>query len=54
MLITAGRPGHAVSICGEAKDNNGNSKYLQAQGYTPAQSIHILTNPFDSKLNPWY
>lgn len=31
-----------------------NSIYLLAKGYTLAQSIHILTNPFDSKLSPWY
>lgn len=54
IIITPGSPGHVVFICGQAQDSKGNSIYLLAQGYTPAQSIHILTNPFDHQLNPWY
>lgn len=54
MLITAGSPGHAVMIVGRAKAKNGNIVYLLAEGYTPAQSIHIISNPFNGKTNPWY
>jgi hypothetical protein len=54
MLITPGSPGHVVMIVGRAKNNQGNMIYLLAQGYTPAQSIHIITNPFNRQINPWY
>lgn len=54
ILITPGSPGHAVIIVGHAKNAEGKSLYLLAQGYTPAQSIHILSNPKSKKFNPWY
>ncbi len=54
ILITAGSPGHVIIICGRAKDKSGNMIYLLAQGYTPAQSMHIITNPYNGTLNPWY
>lgn len=54
ILVTPGSPGHAVIIVGRAKNQKGKIIYLLAQGYTPAQSIHVLTNPYDGNLNPWY
>lgn len=54
ILITPGSPGHAVIIVGHAKNAEGKSLYLLAEGYTPAQSIHIVTNPNNKKYNPWY
>jgi hypothetical protein len=55
ILITPGSPGHAVIIVGRAKSKiNGEIIYLLAEGYTPAQSIHIITNPYNAKINPWY
>jgi hypothetical protein len=54
ILITPGSPGHAIIIIGRAKNKNGNIVYLLAEGYTPAQSIHIITNPYNDKINPWY
>lgn len=55
ILITAGSPGHVVIIVGRAKaKSSGKIIFLLAEGYTPAQSIHILTNPYHEKLNPWY
>lgn len=53
ILVTPGSPGHAVMIVGRAKNKAGNILYLIAEGYTPAQSIHIITNPF-AGTNPWY
>ena len=53
ILITAGSPGHVVIIVGRARSKkNGKIIYLLAEGYTPAQSIHIITNPFSGKINP--
>ena len=54
ILVTPGSPGHAVIIVGRAKGKNGDVVYLLAQGYTPAQSIHIITNPCGDGINPWY
>jgi hypothetical protein len=54
ILITPGSPGHVVIIVGRAKNSNNETVYLLAQGYTPAQSIHVLKNPNDKKINPWY
>lgn len=54
MIISPGSPGHAAIIVGRAKNKQGHSVFLLAQGYTPAQSIHIITNPFRPKFNPWY
>ena len=54
MIITPGSPGHAAIIAGSAKNKQGHKVFLLAQGYTPAQSIHIITNPFKPRFNPWY
>jgi hypothetical protein len=54
VIVTPGSPGHAVIIVGRARNASGRMVYLLAQGYTPAQSIHVLTNPFESGTNPWY
>lgn len=54
ILITPGSPGHVVFIAGVSKNKNGKKLFLLGEGFTPAQSIHILSNPFDSKITPWY
>lgn len=54
VIVTPGSPGHAAIIVGRARNSSGQMVYLLAQGYTPAQSIHIITNPFASGINPWY
>ena len=54
FIVTPGSPGHAVIIAGRAKNKQGEIIFLLAQGYTPAQSIHVITNPYDEEINPWY
>lgn len=54
ILITPGSPGHVVFIAGHAKNKNGKSVYLLAEGYTPAQSIHVVNNPYNKTISPWY
>lgn len=54
FIITPGSPGHIVFITGIAENGKGQKLYLLAEGYTPAQSIHVLNNPFDPKISPWY
>lgn len=54
VLIEGGSPGHAVIIMDVAENNKGEKIFLLAQSYMPAQDIHILKNPNDKNLTPWY
>lgn len=54
ILITPGSPGHVVFIAGVSEDKNGKKLFLLGEGFTPAQSIHILKNPFNKSISPWY
>ncbi len=54
ILITPGSPGHIVFIAGVAQNKKGKKLFLLGEGFTPAQSIHILSNPFHPKISPWY
>ena len=37
-----------------AKNNNGETLFILAQSYMPAQDIHILKNLNNRKISPWY
>ncbi len=55
VFIKGGFPGHAVIVMDVAKHKNSGKKiFLLAQSYMPAQDIHILKNPNNTALNPWY
>ncbi len=56
IFIQKGNPyGHAVIVVDMAKNiQTGEKIFLLAQSFMPAQSIHILKNYTDKKLNPWY
>lgn len=54
VLIRGGFPGHAVIVADLAINTKGEECYLLIQGYQPAQDIHILINPMDPELSPWY
>lgn len=54
VLIRGGFPGHAVIVVDVAENAAGKKMYLLAQSYMPAQDIHILVNPLNDKLSPWY
>jgi hypothetical protein len=54
VLIRGGFPGHAVIVMDVAVNNVGKKIYLLAQGYMPAQDIHVLKNPMNTGLSPWY
>jgi hypothetical protein len=54
-LVHGGTPGHAVLIVDVAVEPaSGRKVALLAQGFMPAQSVHVLRNPFDSDLSPWF
>jgi hypothetical protein len=54
VFIKGGYPGHAMLVVDVAADKQGHRIYLLAQSYMPAQDIHIVVNPADPQLNPWY
>lgn len=54
VLIRGGFPGHAVIIMDVAMNAAGQKIYLLAQSYMPAQDIHVLNNPMNKSLSPWY
>lgn len=54
VLIRGGFPGHAVIVMDVAVNESGKKIYLLAQSYMPAQDIHVLRNPMNENMSPWY
>lgn len=55
VFIHGGFPGHAVIVLDVAQhEYTGEKIFLLAQSYMPAQDVHILVNPNNRKLSPWY
>lgn len=55
IFIQGGFPGHAVIVVDMAVDAVTGKKYFMlAQSYMPAQDMHILKNPINRNLSPWY
>lgn len=55
VWIKGGYPGHAVIVMDVATHpRTGEKLFLLAQSYMPAQDIHILLNPSNPTLSPWY
>jgi hypothetical protein len=55
VFLVGGSPGHAVIVMDVAMNVAGTDRvFCIAQSYMPAQNIHILKNPNNSKLSPWY
>jgi hypothetical protein len=55
VFIRGGFPGHAVIVLDLAvESSSGKKAFLLAQSYMPAQEIHILRNPNNDEMNPWY
>lgn len=55
LFVKAGAPGHTMIIMDVAVNQpSGKKIYLLAQSFMPAQDMHIVINPTDDKLSPWY
>lgn len=54
FLIKPGSPGHSVFIVGRAKNASGRMIFLLAESFMPAQDIHIIKNPVNPLISPWY
>ena len=55
MAIRGGSPGHCAIVVDVGENaGTGTRVFLLAQSFMPAQEIHVLKNPTDAKLSPWY
>jgi hypothetical protein len=55
VFIQGGFPGHAVLVADVARHpQTGDKVFLLLQSYMPAQDMHLLHNPSDPDLSPWY
>ncbi len=54
VLIKGGFPGHAVIVADMAFNTKEEKVFMLVQGYQPAQDIHLLINPMNGELSPWY
>lgn len=56
VFIQTGNPyGHAVTVMDAAENKKSNELLiLLSQSYMPAQDIHILINPENKNISPWY
>jgi Domain of unknown function (4846) len=54
VLVRGGFPGHAATVVDVAQDTTGKKIFMLAQSYMPAQDVHILVNPANENLSPWY
>jgi hypothetical protein len=53
MFLRGGSPGHVVLVL-DVAEKDGRRVFLLGQGYMPAQDFHVLVNPSDQRLSPWY
>lgn len=54
VFIKGGFPGHAMLVVDVAQNKKGQKIFMLAQSYMPAQDIHIVKNPSDTAISPWY
>jgi hypothetical protein len=55
VLVKGGAPGHAVIVADMAVDKRSGKKiFLLAEGFMPAQDMHIVLNPLNTAMGPWY
>jgi len=55
VFIQGGFPGHAVTVADVAvREDTGEKAFLLIQSYMPAQQMHVLVNPDDRGMSPWY
>jgi len=54
VFIKGGFPGHAMIVIDAAINDKGQKAFMLAQSFMPAQDIHIVKNPMNDTLSPWY
>ena len=53
VLVVGGFPGHSVVVVDMAESDD-DKVFMLAQSFMPAQETHILSNPYNEILTPWY
>jgi hypothetical protein len=54
IIITPGSPGHCCIIVDEKVSPKGERLFKLVEGYTPAQTMYVVSNPIDPSMSPWY
>jgi hypothetical protein len=54
VLLRGGFPGHSMMVVDICTNQQGERFYLLAQGFMPAMDLHIVVNPYQPHLSPWY
>jgi hypothetical protein len=54
VIIFPGHPGHCCMIMDAAIKTKSDTVFKIVEGYMPAQSIYVLSNPYEPNLSPWY
>ena len=54
VFVKGGSPGHAMIVIDVAMNDAGKKIFMLAQSYMPAQDIHVVKNPANKNLSPWY
>lgn len=55
VFMYGNTPGHCVIVADMAENKStGEKLFILAQGYMPAQEMHILKNPANTAGDPWY
>jgi hypothetical protein len=54
IIITPGSPGHCCIIVDEKVSRTGERLFKLVEGYTPAQTMYVVSNPFNTSISPWY
>lgn len=54
VFVQGGFPGHAMIVVDIAVNQKGKKIFMLVQGYQPAQDIHVVVNPINSNISPWY
>jgi hypothetical protein len=54
IIITPGSPGHCCIIVDEKVSRTGERLFKLVEGYTPAQTMYVVSNPYNASINPWY
>jgi hypothetical protein len=54
VFLKGANPGHAMIVVDMACNAKGEAMFLLAQSYMPAQDIHIVNNPMEPAISPWF